>query len=159
LYNNKFLSLDQLRPLVEKLKGEGKRVVLANGVFDLLHVGHLRYLQDAKGQGDVLIVALNTDSSAEQLKGKGRPLTSLKERIEILSSLQAVDYITCFAEKKADKVIFLLKPDVQAKGTDYTPENVPERDIVASLGGKIAICGDPKDHSTTEIIRRVKKGS
>jgi rfaE bifunctional protein nucleotidyltransferase chain/domain len=154
--NCKFKALNTLQPIIENLKREGKTIVFANGIFDVLHVGHIRYLEDAKKLGDVLIVALNSDSSTRKLKGQGRPVMSLEERAEIISSIQAVDYVTYFEEKKADRILSILKPDIHAKGTDYSAANVPEKDIVASFGGKTVIDGDPKNHSTKDIIRKIK---
>jgi len=152
----KFQPIKTLQSTVENLKKVGKRIVFANGIFDILHVGHIRYLEDAKKLGDILIVALNSDSSARKLKGEGRPIMPLEERAEIILAIQAVDYVTSFEEENADKILSILKPHIHAKGTDYTPDTVPEKDIVASFGGKIAIVGDPKTHSTKNIIQKIK---
>ncbi len=154
---NKFQPIKTLQLTVQNLKKDGKRIVFANGIFDILHVGHIRYLEGAKELGDILIVALNSDSSARGLKGKEKPIIPLEERIEIISSIQAVDYVTSFEEEDAEKTLLILKPHVHAKGTDYTTETVPEKNVVASFGGKIAIVGDPKDHSTKDIIQKVKR--
>jgi rfaE bifunctional protein nucleotidyltransferase chain/domain len=152
----KFKPVKTLKPIIENLKKEGKRIVLANGVFDILHVGHIRYLEDAKKMGDVLVVALNTDLSTKKIKGEKRPITPLEERIEIISSIQMVDYVTSFDEETADKTLLALKPHIHAKGTDYTLDNVPEKDIVASFGGKTTIAGAPKNHSTKDIIKKIQ---
>ena len=149
--------METLQVIIEKLKKEGRIIVFANGVFDIFHVGHLRYLKGAKQLGDILVVALNSDTSARKLKGKGRPLTSLEERIQIVSSFQVVDYVTSFDEENVGKILSILKPHIHAKGTDYTSLTVPEKDIVDSFGGRIAIVGDPKTHSTRDIIERIKK--
>jgi rfaE bifunctional protein nucleotidyltransferase chain/domain len=143
--------IDELASIVEDLKAKGKRIVFVNGCFDILHVGHIRYLKGAKAIGDVLIAALNSDASVRALKGSGRPLTSEGERAEILSAIRFVDYITIFTESRVDKLLLRLKPHIHAKGTDYTVETVPERETVLSYGGRIAIVGDPKDHSSSEI--------
>ncbi|HTF89477.1 MAG TPA: adenylyltransferase/cytidyltransferase family protein [Planctomycetota bacterium] len=136
-------------------RSRGKlRVVLANGCFDVLHVGHVRYLEEAKARGDVLVVALNTDRSVHVNKGPGRPLIALEERAELVGALRAVDYVTSFDEETLEATLRCLRPDVHAKGSDYTAENVPEAAIDRELGIEIAICGDPKDHSSTEMIRR-----
>jgi rfaE bifunctional protein nucleotidyltransferase chain/domain len=155
----KFKPLKTLQLTIQNLKKDGKRVVFANGIFDILHVGHIRYLEDAKKLGDILIVALNSDSSARKLKGEGKPIMLLEERAEIISAIQAVDYVTSFEEESADKILSILKPHIHAKGTDYTLDTVPEKDIVASFGGKTAIVGDPKTHSTKNIIQKIKKNS
>ena len=133
----------------------GERVVLANGCFDLLHVGHVRYLEDARSRGDRLVVAVNTDESVRGLKGEGRPLMPLEERAELLRALRSVDRVVAFAEATLEETLRALVPDVHAKGPDYTPESVPERPVDLELGIEIAICGDPKDHSTTELIERM----
>ncbi len=145
----------QLCPIVEKLKGAGKKIVLANGCFDILHVGHIRHLKAAKKLGDVLIVAINSDSVVGILKN--RVVTSEWERMEMLAALECVDYVTCFCAIAADNLLLTLKPHIHAKGTDYTIETVPERETVLSYGGKIAITGDPKDHSSTKIKCQTKR--
>ncbi len=132
----------------------GRRVVLANGCFDLLHVGHLRYLRDARSRGDVLVVAVNTDESVRRLKGEGRPLVPLVERAELLLALEPVDHVVAFDEATLEVTLRTLVPDVHAKGTDYTVETVPEAPIDDELGIEIAICGDPKDHDSSELIQR-----
>jgi len=131
--------------------------VLANGCFDLIHVGHIRYLKESREKGDVLVLALNSDSSVRQLKGKGRPILKEEERIDILSSMSFVDYITVFEEKTVEKVLLSLKPDIHAKGSDYTVETVPEKEAVQSYGGGIAITGGPKVRSTSQIIKQISE--
>ena len=142
---------DKLFSIIESLKKKGKRIIFANGCFDILHVGHIRYLNDAKKLGDILIVAVNDDKSMKINKGKGHPLMPEGERMEILAALRCVDYITLFSEKTVDSLLLRLKPHVHAKGTDYTAETVPERETVLSYGGEIAITGDPKNHSSSDI--------
>lgn len=133
------------------------RVVLANGCFDLLHVGHLRYLEDARSRGDVLVVALNSDESVRANKGVGRPLMPLSERAELVGGLRAVDYVTGFDERTLEATLRCLRPDVHAKGSDYLVETVPEAAVDRELGIEIAICGDPKDHASSELIRRIER--
>ena len=142
-----------MRKRVDDWRRAGERVTLANGCFDLLHVGHVRYLHAAKQLGGRLIVAINSDESVRSLKGEGRPIMPAEERAEILAALADVDAVVIFGEKDVRALIRELRPDVQAKGTDYTAESVPERDVVIECGGKVAIVGDPKDHSATDIIR------
>ena len=136
-------------------RAEGKRVVLANGCFDLLHVGHVRYLEAARALGDALIVGLNSDASVGRLKGPGRPLMAAGERAEILGALAAVDLVVVFEEDSAEALIERVRPDVHAKGTDYTEETVPERDAVRAAGGRVAIAGDPKSHATRDLIAAI----
>ncbi len=133
-----------------------RRVVLANGCFDLLHVGHARYLEDAKARGDFLVVALNTDESVRGLKGAGRPFLPLVERAELIGALRCVDAVTSFAEPTLEATLRELRPDVHAKGTDYSAATVPEAAIDRELGIEVAICGDPKDHSSTTLLARVQ---
>jgi rfaE bifunctional protein nucleotidyltransferase chain/domain len=133
----------------------GSRIVLANGCFDVLHVGHVRYLQGARREGDVLVVAVNGDAAVRVLKGEGRPLMPAVERAELVAALAGVDYVIVFEELTVESVIRAIRPDVHAKGTDYTEQSVPERAVVAEYGGRVAIVGDPKDHSTTEMIGRL----
>lgn len=151
----KTVELETARRLVAKARSEGKRVVLANGCFDLLHVGHIRYLQGAKAEGDVLVVAVNGDRSVFSLKGAGRPLLSAAERTELVAALTAVDWVVVFEQDTVAEVIEALRPDVHCKGTDYTEETVPERDVMRRLGGITRIVGDPKDHSTRDLIGQV----
>jgi len=150
-------SLDRLKPIIESEKRAGKRIVLANGCFDLIHVGHVRYLRESKEKGDVLVVALNSDSSVRRLKGKGRPILDQQERASIISSFSFVDYITVFDEQDVAGVLLALKPDIHAKGSDYTEKTVPERETVLNYGGSIAITGGPKVKSTSDIIRNIQK--
>ncbi|MGB8988244.1 MAG: adenylyltransferase/cytidyltransferase family protein [Candidatus Sulfotelmatobacter sp.] len=143
----------ELRERVEQWRHAGERIVLANGNFDLLHVGHVRYLRGAKGLGGKLVVAINSDESVRVLKGEGRPVMPAEERAEIVAALADVDAVVIFSELDVRALIREIRPDIQAKGTDYTVDSVPERDAVAECGGRVAIVGDPKDHSTSEIIR------
>jgi len=153
--SNKLVSLQELKKITESLKEKGMKIVLANGCFDIIHAGHIRYLRDAKSRGDVLIVALNSDKSVRYLKGEGRPLMNEIDRAEILSSFEFVDYIVIFDEKDVGKILLELKPHIHAKGSDYTEETVPEREIVLSYGGKIAICGGKKIRSSSKIIKEI----
>jgi rfaE bifunctional protein nucleotidyltransferase chain/domain len=148
-------TLAHLKQIIAKEKKRGERIVLANGCFDLIHVGHIRYLKEAKAHGDVLVVALNSDSSVHRLKGEGRPILNEEGRVEIISSFYFVDYITVFEEANVENILLTLKPHVHAKGSDYTKETVPERDTVLSYGGEIAITGGPKVKNTTEISRKI----
>ncbi|MGQ9617520.1 MAG: adenylyltransferase/cytidyltransferase family protein [Candidatus Aminicenantia bacterium] len=157
MHSDKIKKLIELQKIVESLKDKGKRIVLANGCFDLIHVGHIRYLRDAKSKGDILIVALNSDKSVRALKGEGRPLMNELERAEILSSFEFVEYIVIFDEKDVSRVLIELKPHIHAKGSDYTEETVPERETVLSYGGKIAICGGEKVRSSSRIIENIKR--
>ncbi|OGK98022.1 MAG: ADP-heptose synthase [Candidatus Rokubacteria bacterium RIFCSPHIGHO2_12_FULL_73_22] len=141
--------------LAERLRAERKRIVLANGCFDLLHVGHVRYLEAARRLGDVLFVGVNDDAAVARLKGPGRPLMPVGERVEILRALRAVDHVVVFAEDTADGLVAALRPHVHAKGTDYAPDAVPEAASVRAHGGRVAVVGDPKDHSTRDLIARV----
>lgn len=147
---------EKLSEIIEKLKNKGKIIGFANGCFDIIHVGHIRYLKEAKDNCDVLIVALNSDESVRRLKGEGRPKTPLNERLEIMEAIEVIDFLTYFEEDTVEKTLRILKPDIQFKGTDYTVETVPERMIMEELGGKVMIVGDPKNHSTTEILERIK---
>src|ERR687893_2472499 len=133
----------------------GARVVFANGCFDVLHVGHVRYLESARALGDLLVVGVNSDEQVRALKGEGRPVVPERERAEVIASLRAVDFVTVFHEPTVTELLLALRPDIHAKGTDYTEESVPERDVVRSFGGRVRIVGDPKDHSSTEMLRRV----
>jgi rfaE bifunctional protein nucleotidyltransferase chain/domain len=133
----------------------GRRVVLANGCFDLLHVGHVRYLRAARGLGDALIVGLNSDASVRRLKGPGRPVMGADERAELIGALAAVDLVVVFDDDSADALIARLRPDIHAKGTDYTVESVPERAAVLAAGGRVAIAGDPKSHATRDLIAAI----
>jgi D-glycero-beta-D-manno-heptose 1-phosphate adenylyltransferase len=155
---SKIHSREFVRSAVEKLKRKGKRVVLANGCFDTLHVGHARYLAGAKKEGDVLVVAVNADASVKDLKGPGRPILDEQARAELVGALRDVDYVLLFAEPNVEAVLEELLPDVHAKGTDYTMETVPERAVSERLGIRVAIVGDPKDHSTRAFLDGVRKG-
>lgn len=150
---NKILNREQLHQQVEQWRRAGESVTLANGNFDLLHVGHVRYLRGAKALGGKLVVAVNSDTSVRTLKGEGRPIMPESERAEIVAALADVDAVVIFPELNVRAIIAEIRPDVQAKGTDYTTDSVPERDAVAEYGGRVAIVGDAKDHSTSEIIR------
>src|SRR5579863_1458588 len=151
--DEKIVERDQLRERVEKWRRAGERVVLANGNFDLLHVGHVRYLRGAKELGGKVVVAINSDESVRALKGDGRPVMPAEERAEIVAALDDVDAVVIFDELDVRDLIREIRPDIQAKGTDYTVDSVPERDVVAEYGGRVAIVGDAKNHSTTEILR------
>jgi rfaE bifunctional protein nucleotidyltransferase chain/domain len=146
---------DELARRVAAFRLPGTRVVLANGCFDVIHVGHVRYLRGAKELGDVLIVAVNSDEQVRRLKGAGRPVTSERERAEIVAAIEFVDLVTIFAEPTVETLLQAIRPDIHAKGTDYTEDTVPERSVVLSYGGRVAIVGDPKDHSTSAIIGRL----
>ena len=148
----KIKKLEELKILAANLRAKGKKVIFANGCFDLLHVGHIRYLQEARALGDVLILGVNGDAGVGALKGKGRPLQPEAERAEVLASLECVDYVLVFDAPTVDGILKELRPDVHAKGTDYTEESIPERETVRSYGGQVAIAGDPKDHSTRDLI-------
>jgi len=150
--HQKIVSRDELQQRVANWRRAGDRITLANGVFDLLHVGHVRYLRAARELGGKLIVAVNADASVRALKGEGRPVTPAEERAEILASLADVDAVVVFAEKDVRAIIREIRPDFHAKGTDYTVESVPERNEVEACGGRVVIVGDPKNHSATEII-------
>ena len=141
--------------MAEKARAAGRRVVLANGCFDLLHVGHVRYLEDARALGDLLIVGVNGDDAVRRLKGPGRPLMPAVERAEVLAALRAVDHVVVFEDDTADRLVALLRPAVHAKGTDYTAESVPERASVLAAGGRVAIAGDAKQHSTRDVIAEI----
>ena len=149
------LSREELANRIAAVRENGARIVLANGCFDVLHVGHIRYLAGARELGDVLVVGINSDEQVAIQKGPGRPVLPANERAEIIAALESVTYVTIFDEPTVEQLLLALKPDVHAKGTDYTTDSVPERDVVRSYGGEVAIVGDPKDHSTTEIIARL----
>jgi D-glycero-beta-D-manno-heptose 1-phosphate adenylyltransferase len=155
---SKIHSREFVRKAVEKLRRESKRIVLANGCFDTLHVGHVRYVSGAKQEGDVLVVAVNADVSVRALKGPGRPILDEQARAQLVASLRDVDFVLLFAEPNVESLLEELRPDVHAKGTDYSPENVPERDTSDRLGIRVAIVGDPKSHSTRTFLDAVRKG-
>jgi rfaE bifunctional protein nucleotidyltransferase chain/domain len=145
----------ELARRVAEARQQGRRIVFANGCFDLLHVGHVRYLEAAKAFGDLLVVGINSDDQARKLKGEGRPVMSQDQRAEIVAALEAVDFVTVFDEPTVEELLLALKPDIHAKGSDYTEDSVPERDVVRSYGGRVAIAGDPKDHSSSEMIEKL----
>ena len=149
------MTIDEAARLAERLRAEGKRIVLANGCFDLLHVGHIRYLRDARRLGDVLFLGLNDDAAVARLKGAGRPLMPADERAEILQALRDVDHVVVFDGDTADTLVARLRPDVHAKGTDYTLDSVPEAVTARSVGTRVAITGDPKSHSTRDVIGKI----
>jgi len=149
------LGLDEAARLAEDWRRQGKRLVLANGCFDLLHVGHVRYLSEARALGDALLVGINGDASVGRLKGPGRPIMTAAERAEIVGALASVDGVVLFEDDTADVLVARLRPDIHAKGTDYTVESVPERTAVQEVGGRVAIAGDPKDHGTRDLIRLI----
>ncbi len=151
----KLKTVEELEEIVSELRRNGKRIVLANGCFDLLHVGHVRYLTAARELGDCLIVGLNSDASARILKGEGRPVVVAEERAEILSAFECVDYCFLFEEPTLDEAVRRLRPDVHAKGTDYTLESVPERSTVLEVGGTVAIAGDEKSHASRDLVELV----
>ena len=152
---NKILGRDELRHRVEEWRRNGETITLANGCFDLLHVGHVRYLHAAKELGGRLIVAINSDDSVQKLKGEGRPLMPAKERAEILAALADVDAVVIFSVPDVRALVREIHPNIHAKGTDYTSATVPERDVVAECGGRVEIVGDPKNHSVSEIRSRL----
>jgi len=149
---NILLSTTQLQARVKEAQQHGATVVFANGCFDVLHVGHVRYLEGARALGDLLVVAVNCDKQVAALKGPGRPILPEWERAEIVASLEAVDLVTIFEEPTVEALLLALRPDIHAKGTDYTADTVPEREVVRSYGGRVAIVGDPKNHSTSQLI-------
>lgn len=146
-----------LAALGERLRREERRIAFANGCFDLLHVGHVRYLQGAREQGEVLVVGVNSDRSVTALKGPGRPLLKAEARCELVAALECVDYVVVFDELNAESVLRDLRPDVHCKGTDYSVETVPEREVMKALGGVVRIVGDAKSHSTRELVARMAK--
>ncbi len=157
MLSSKLKTLPELKEIAAQARGAGQTIVFGNGCFDLLHVGHIRYLQGARELGDTLIIALNGDRSVRNLKGPGRPVMPELERAEILAALECVDYIVVFNDATVDGLLNELRPDVHAKGTDYREETVPERATVLRYGGKIAIVGDPKEHSTREYLKRITR--
>lgn len=154
----KWYSENEIREIIRQEHAACRSVVFTNGCFDLLHVGHIRYLQAAKLEGDILLTAVNSDKSVRALKGPERPLMPEGERVEILTALECTDLIMVFDDHTVDRLLQELRPDVHAKGTDYTPESVPERDTVHSYGGRIAIVGDPKNHSTRNFLSSIRSG-
>lgn len=152
----KILPLEELKLRLAEERRRGRRIVLANGCFDLLHVGHTRYLQAARGEGDLLVVGINSDAGVCKLKGAGRPILPAQGRAELVAALAAVDYVVVFDEPNVEALLTALRPDVHAKGTDYTAETVPEREIAARLGVRVAIVGDPKRHSTRDLFAAIR---
>ncbi|HVA00241.1 MAG TPA: adenylyltransferase/cytidyltransferase family protein [Terriglobia bacterium] len=153
--NSKMISRAEVSSLGERLRQAGHRIVFANGCFDLLHVGHIRYLESARQQGSVMVVGVNSDRTVRELKGDGRPLLAEQARAEMLEALESVDYVVIFDELTAEKVLRDLRPDVHCKGTDYTQATVPERGIVEEWGGRVLIVGDEKSHSTRQVLARI----
>lgn len=154
--NAPILDEPELLAAVARERASGRSIAFANGCFDVLHVGHIRYLQGASAEADILVVGVNGDESVRTLKGEGRPVMNERERAEIIAAVRGVAYVTVFRETSPARLIGTLRPDVHCKGTDYTAESVPEAEVVRSYGGRVAIVGDPKDHSTTEILRRLR---
>lgn len=151
------LTHDQLTAFAESVRSDGQKLILANGCFDLIHAGHVRYLAGAKALGGRLLVAINSDRQVRGLKGEGRPVTNETERAEIIAAFRFVDAVTVFDEPTVEQVLRTVRPDFHAKGTDYTTESVPEREIVRELGGQVSIVGDPKDHSSTSFLNALKR--
>jgi rfaE bifunctional protein nucleotidyltransferase chain/domain len=155
----KIIPRAEVSSLGERLRHEGKRIAFANGCFDVLHVGHVRYLQDAARQGDVLVVGVNSDRAVRALKGAGRPLLPDQARVELVAALESVDYVVVFDDLTAEGILRDLRPHVQCKGTDYSAQSVPERAVMESLGGTVRIVGDGKSHSTRALLAEIRKGS
>jgi D-glycero-beta-D-manno-heptose 1-phosphate adenylyltransferase len=155
---SKILTRDELKWTLQKHKQEGAQIVFANGCFDTLHVGHIRYLEAARAEADVLVVGVNSDASARGLKGPGRPILDERARAMLVAGLRAVDYVVLFDELNVELLLEQLDPDVHAKGTDYSADTVPERETAARLGIRVAIVGDPKDHSTRQLLASIRKG-
>jgi len=155
----KILSRDGLHEVLEEHRRAGRKIVFANGIFDLLHVGHVRYLKAARAEGDILIVGINSDASARKLKGEGRPILTERARGALVAALADVDYVIIFDELDVNSLLREFQPDVHAKGTDYTAETVPERELAALLGIRVAIVGDPKRHSTHDLLARLRQRS
>ena len=153
----RILTVDQLVDEIGREREAGRTVALANGCFDVLHVGHVRYLQGAAAEADRLVVAVNDDESVAALKGPGRPILPASDRAELVAALRGVDYVVTFGERTVERLLRLIKPDVHCKGTDYTIDSVPERSVVLEYGGRTAIVGDPKNHATRELIERVAR--
>lgn len=153
----KIRSREELARRIQHEKSSGKNVVFANGCFDTLHVGHVRYLQGARSEGDILVVGINDDASVHNLKGPGRPILDASARAQLVAALTAVDYVVLFPEPNVEQLLETLRPDIHAKGTDYTAETVPERATADRLGIRVAIVGDPKDHSTRQLLDSVRK--
>ena len=152
------MTLAEAQARVGEARRAGQTIALANGCFDVLHVGHVRYLQGAREQADVLVVGVNADASVQKLKGPGRPVLGEADRALLVAAVRAVDHVVVFAEDDVTRLLLALRPDVHCKGTDYTPETVPERDVVRSYGGRVAIVGDPKRHDTRVLLERIRAG-
>jgi rfaE bifunctional protein nucleotidyltransferase chain/domain len=152
----RILNESDLVDAISTERADGRTIAFANGCFDLLHVGHVRYLAAARAEADRLVVAINEDESVARLKGPGRPILSAADRAEMVAALEAVDYVVLFPDADVNRLVRLLRPDVHCKGTDYTADTVPERDTVRAYGGRVAIVGDPKDHSTRDLLGRIK---
>jgi rfaE bifunctional protein nucleotidyltransferase chain/domain len=150
-------TLEEVAERVESARRDGQTIALANGCFDVLHVGHVRYLEGARAEADVLVVGVNADESVRKLKGEGRPVQPAADRALLVAAVRSVDHVVVFAEDDVGRLLLTLKPDVHCKGTDYTPETVPERDVVRSYGGRVAIVGDPKDHDTRALLERMRR--
>ena len=157
--DSKIVQRGELKALLEEAKRHGSRVVLANGCFDTLHVGHVRYLAAAKKEGNLLVVGVNSDASVSRLKGAGRPILNQQARAKLVAAIEDVDYVVVFPEPNVESLLEELRPDVHTKGTDYTPETVPERAVAKRLGIDVAIVGDPKEHSTRAFLEQIRKGS
>lgn len=157
--DQKIFSREQLAARLDEHRRRGQRIVFANGCFDLLHAGHVRYLAGARAEGDVLVVGINADSSVGPLKGPGRPILPEDARALVVASLRDVDYVVIFSEPGVEALLAALRPDVHAKGTDYTAETVPERETAARLGIRVAIVGDPKDHSTRDLLEKIRRAA
>ena len=155
---SKIATLAEVQARVAEARRVGKTVALANGCFDVLHVGHVRYLQGAGREADVLVVGVNGDDSVRRLKGPGRPVLGEQDRALLVAAVRAVDHVVVFGEDDVKGLLLALRPDVHCKGTDYTPETVPEKDVVRSYGGRVAIVGDAKDHDTRSLLRRIRGG-
>ena len=153
----KIVSREGLHAILEEHRRAGRKIVFANGVFDLLHVGHVRYLQAARAEGDLLVVGINSDASTRKLKGDGRPILTERARATLVAALRAVDYVVIFDDLDVNSLLRELQPDVHAKGTDYTADTVPERELAAMLGIRVAIVGDPKQHSTRDLLARLRR--
>src|SRR5579871_1963495 len=153
----KILSRDGLAEVIDEHRRSHHKIVFANGVFDLLHIGHVRYLQAARKEGDILVVGINSDASTRKLKGEGRPILTERARATLVAALEAVNYVVIFDEPDVRPLLREIQPDVHAKGTDYTPDTVPEREMADWLGIRVAIVGDPKDHSTRDLLARLRR--
>jgi rfaE bifunctional protein nucleotidyltransferase chain/domain len=151
-------TLDEVRRRVEDARADGRTIAFANGCFDVLHVGHVRYLEGARGEADVLVVGVNGDASVRRLKGEGRPVLPEADRALLVAAVRAVDHVVVFPDDDVSRLLLALRPDVHCKGTDYTPDTVPERDVVRSYGGRVAIVGDPKRHDTRALLARIRAG-